>query len=67
MREERGKDVCQTLLLAQRAASEGPRWTRAIESLTDALPILSFSGLGGEEKESAAVMLLCSRTPHLRR
>ncbi len=38
------KGVCQTLLLAQRVASEGPRWTRAIESSTDALPVLSFSG-----------------------
>ena len=59
-----GKGVCQTLQLAQRAASEGPRWTRAIESSTDALPVFVTQQLGRRKKEGPGLVLTCSRNPH---
>ena len=36
--EKSGRVACWPPLLAQRAASEGPRWTRAVGAQTDHLP-----------------------------
>ena len=50
-------------MLAQRAASEGPRWTRAVEDPSAPIPEEVASGLGRMGREAPGA-LFCSQNAH---